>query len=720
MPDDVIERVHRHSGGNPLALLEAAREIDRFRQGVPLDMPLPIVTRVSQVYVARARALPAAVRTVLLLAAASDKSDVATLARAAPSLGLDISALAAAETSGLVDLRQGRVEFRHPLIRSAVYGDADPGQRRQAHRALANALPDADADRRAWHLALAALGPDDTACSALEQAARRARDRNAYDAAAHAFERSAQLAPDEPRQARLLYDAADAAWSAGQATRAKRLLDEAEHHTAAADLAISIGHLRGHIAARVGPVGEGLSVLVATAERAAATEPERAVIMLAEAVNAAFYAGDARAMGDAAARLAALGAHPPTSRAAFYGAMAQGTALTFAGEVESGAQLLRQAVRLADSTRDGDDDPRWLTWAAMGPIWLRESGSGRSLIERATEVARSRAAIGVLPYLLSHVAIDLAATDRWAEAEAIFHEVLGLARETGQRTDLATALARLAWLEARQGKQHECQQHADEAIRLAGELGLRLCEIWALAALGDLCLAHGRTTEAISHLEQQAMLLRAGGIGDVDISPAPELVELYLRTGAADTASRLAATYQERAAAKGLPWALARAARCQGLVSSEEDMHAAFGRALDAHRRTPDQFELARTHLAYGSRLRRARQRARPHLRAAAEIFDALGANPWSAMAGAELAATGETARPRRSSTPAQLTPQELQIALQLAAKRTTREAATALFLSPKTIEYHLRNIYRKLGCSTRDELAEAMSLVHSPAGTSS
>ncbi len=319
--------------------------------------------------------------------------------------------------------------------------------------------------------------------------------------------------------------------------------------------------------------------------------------------------------------MAAVGAQPLSSRVAFYRAMAEGMALTFAGEADRGARLLRQAVKLADSTRDGaGDDPRWLTWAAMGTLWLRESGAGRSLIERATDVARSRAAIGVLPYLLSHVAIDLAATDRWAEAEAIFHEVLGLARETHQWTDLATALARLAWLEARQGKQQECQVHADEAIRLAGELGLGLCRIWALAALGDQCLAHGRTTEAVAHLEQQVTLLRAGGIGDVDISPVPELVELYLKMGAGDTARQLAAGYQDRAAAKGLPWALARAARCQGLVCREEDMDAAFGRALDAHGQALDRFELARTHLAYGSRLRRARQRpARPHLRAAAE-----------------------------------------------------------------------------------------------------
>jgi DNA-binding CsgD family transcriptional regulator len=163
---------------------------------------------------------------------------------------------------------------------------------------------------------------------------------------------------------------------------------------------------------------------------------------------------------------------------------------------------------------------------------------------------------------------------------------------------------------------------------------------------------------------------------------------------------------------KGLPWARARAARARGLVASEDEMEASFQSALEAHRLTPDSFEMARTFLAYGARLRRARQRvrARQYLRAAIEIFDQLGAQPWAAQARAELAATGETTRARQYSKRTQLTPQELQIALLLASGRTTRDAASALFLSPKTIEYHLGHVYRKLGCRNRDQLAAALS----------
>ena len=199
------------------------------------------------------------------------------------------------------------------------------------------------------------------------------------------------------------------------------------------------------------------------------------------------------------------------------------------------------------------------------------------------------------------------------------------------------------------------------------------------------------------------------GIEDVDMSPAPELVDAYLRLGRVDDAAAAAQRYAARAAAKGQPWALARAARCAALVARR--LRAALHEALALHEQTPDVFERARTQLAYGARLRRARQRvrAREQLREALESFDRLGPSPWADAAGAELAATGETARRRDPSTLGELTPQELQIALLLAGGKTTREAAAALFLSPKTIEYHLRSIYRKLDVNSREALAQAL-----------
>ena len=711
VPDDLVGRLHRQTGGNPLALLEASAEMDRFRRGAPLDTPLPLVTSVSDVYLRRIRALPSTSLRLLLLAAANDSGDLSVIARAARLLGLDVGDLDAAEEAGLVGTGDGALYFRHPLVRSAVYNDASHEARRAVHRALADCLPDAEVDRRAWHLALSVLGPDEAACSALEQAGGRARDRSAYDVSSKAFERAAQLAPDDQWRGRLLYGAADAAWLGGQALRAQELLDAAVKTPLTPEQEASVDTLRGHIAARVGRVADGQAILSRGAERVALVDPDRAVVMWAEVANAAFFAGNPAAMRDAGARIAELAPAAKGRLTLFFASMARGMALIFCGESELGARLLHEAVSLAEASDELADDPRMLAWAAMGPLCLREARAGRDLIGRALDVARARAAIGVLPYLLSHVAIDLAASDRWPEAEAAFHEVIQLARETNQVTDLASALSRLAWLEARQGHEQLSRAHAAEALQLSGDHGLRLSELWSIAALGELELALGRPAEALVCFGRQQQVLDECGIADVDLSPAPELVELYLRMGQRATAEKAASVFEYDAKAKGQPWALARAARSRGLLVADAEMDAVFAMALDLHAQTPDVFETARTRLAYGSRLRRSRQRARSReqLRAAIQHFDDLGAGSWSKMARAELAATGETARERGPSTRDQLTPQELQIALLLAAGRTTREAAGSLFLSPKTVEYHLRSIYRKLGIGSRDELTVAM-----------
>jgi DNA-binding CsgD family transcriptional regulator/tetratricopeptide (TPR) repeat protein len=711
VPDDLVGQLHRQTGGNPLALLEASAEIDRFRRGAPLDTPLPLVTSVSDVYLRRARALPPASLRLLVLAAANDSGDLSVIARAAPLLGLDMDDLSAAEVAGLVGTGDGELYFRHPLVRSAVYNDASHEARRAVHRALADCLPDAEADRRAWHLALSVLGPDEAACSALEQAGRRARDRSAYDVSSKAFDRAAQLAPDDQWRGRLLYGAADAAWLGGQAHRAQELLNAAVKSPLTPEQEASVDTLRGHIAARVGRVGDGQAILSRGAERVAPFDPDRAVVMWAEVANAAFFAGNPAAMQEAAARIAEVAPAAKGRLTLFFATMARGMALTFCGDAKSGAELLHQGVSLAEASDELADDPRMLAWAAMGPLCLREASAGRGLIGRALDVARARAAIGVLPYLLSHVAIGLAAGDRWPEAEAAFHEVLQLARETNQVTDLASALSRLAGLEARQGHEPQSRAHATEALQLSDDHGLRLSEIWAIRALGELELALGNSAEALGYFRRQQEVLGECGIADVDMSPAPELVELYLRIGDRPTAEEAASVFENDANAKGQPWALARAARSRGLLVPDEEMDAVFAMALGLHAQTPDAFETARTRLAFGSRLRRSRQRARSReqLRAAIQHFDNLGAGPWSKMARAELAATGETARERGPSTRDQLTPQELQIALLLAAGRTTREAASSLFLSPKTVEYHLRSIYRKLGISSRAELTVSM-----------
>lgn len=701
LPDtkpELAERLHRETGGNPLALLELARE----PPGPPLDAPVPVLTSVSDAFLRRAEALPEATRDALVLAAATDRAELALFVRA----GGDVGALETAEAAGLVGLPGGRIEFRHPLVRSALYAAAAPEARRRVHLALASALPDLDADRRAWHLALGTVGPDEAASSALEQAGVRARLRSAYDVSSQAYERGARLAADGERRGRLLGEAADAAWLGGHADRAVALLDEAAPLVESVDQA----HLRGLIALRRGPLATGIDVLLAAAGRA---DPALVPLLIAEAVYGAFLAADARTMHECAGRARSAAARAATPVEAFFANMAVGLAAVVVGEGDAGLVAVRSALAESEAADELLEDPRLLLWAAVGPLLLREAELDRGLVDRALERARSSAVVGALPHLLTHVATEQAASDGWVAAEAGFVEAIALARETGQRVVLSFALVRLAWLEARLGREDAARAHAEEALVLARELGAGLCEIWARAALGELELSFGRFDAALSQLSEQAALLARHGLVDPDLAPAPELAEALLRLGDDDEAAAVTAEYAAAAAAKGQPWALARAARARGLVASDDAFAACFEEALALHAETPDVFEAARTRLGYGARLRRTglRSAAREHLHGALDEFEELGAVPWADQARAELAATGETARRRDPSTRDQLTPQELQVSLLLAEGRTTKEAAAALFLSPKTIEYHLRNAYRKLGVHSRDELREALRL---------
>ncbi|MET0685757.1 MAG: LuxR C-terminal-related transcriptional regulator, partial [Solirubrobacteraceae bacterium] len=602
--------------------------------------------------------------------------------------------------------------FPHPLARSAVYAAATPEQRRAAHRALADALPDRDLDRRAWHLAAAATGTDEAASAALEQAGTGARRRSAYGDAAAAFERGARLTADDERRARLLRDAAETAWLAGLATRASALLDEARETTAAPDLRVRIDRLAGEIAVRRGPVMRGHAMLVATAARA---EPDAAVAMLADAGCACLYAGEAEQMLATAERAAALADGGVSPRSRFLASASLGMAQVLGDDAAAGTRNIHAAIALAEDDPALRDDPELLPWLAIGPIFLRERGSGRPLVDHALDAARRRAAVGALPRVLNLIARDQATTDHWARADATYREAIDLARESGQQTELAFGAAGLAWLQARRGHADECRAYAAEAEQLSGRLGTRLPLLWASMALGELELGAGAPERAAERFAVLQALLRDFAITDVDLSPVPELVDALVRTQRREEAAAPVAELLAAAEAKGQPWSLARALRAAGLAADDDGFADRFERALELHARTPDSFETARTRLAYGERLRRGRERrlAREQLRAALEAFERLDAAPWAERARAELAATGETLRRRDPSAVETLTPQELRIAHVLAAGRTTREAAAALFLSPKTVEFHLRSVYRKLDIHSRAELAAAVGDGH-------
>ncbi len=706
VPADLVTRLYRTVAGNPLALLELSGDLERLGK-LPPGAPLPVPAVLAEGYAARARRLGPQARTALL-AAAAEGGDLGVVAQTCGGLGVDVAALAEAERAALVTLVDGRVEFRHPLVRSAVYSGADPAERRAVHRAVAAALPERD-DRRTWHLSEAVLGTDPEIATALAGVATRAAERGAYAVAATGYERSARLTPGAGRRAERLAGAGEAAWTAGLPDRAASLLTEALALDPPGPVRTRLQAVRGDIEVRCGSPARARDVLTEAAAQAAAADPAAAAEMYADAVYACFFLGDvasAQRSGDAIEELLPRLTDPGTRS---LGLVARGVALVLAGR--GGTDQLRDAVRLLSASDAVPRDTRRLDWMVIGPLFLRESGTGRSLVDQATRHSRDRGALSMLPALLFHLARYDATTDRWADAESSYDEAIRLSRETGQTTELGIALAGLAWLHAHQGRAGDCRRRAAEAVRICREHQIHLGHAWALFALGDLELGRGAVAEAIPLYEELAALLETMGVLDADLSPAPELVDVYCRLGRSQEAAGAAREFAARADGKGRPWSLARASRAAGLVGPDDRLDEHFGAALAAHQQTLDVFQTARTRLAYGARLRRARRRvdARTQLRQAVDAFDRLGATGWADLAAAELKATGETARRREPSTAADLTPQERQIALLLADGLSTREAAAAMFLSPKTIEYHLRNVYTKLGIHSRAELAELM-----------
>lgn len=712
MAPEVAAAILDTTGGNPLAVLELAGEAASLPAPAG-PSPLPIATTVERTYLRRAVGLSAGARRALLLVATAGAADLAVVEMAALALGLAEADVHAAEgAAGLVVERDGRIEFVHPLARAALYHSAPPAERRAAHRALAAAMAEpADADRRAWHLAAAASGRDQAAADALEGAGRRARERTAYAAAAGAFEESARLTEDGELRARRLLAAADNAWIAGRGEHAVELLTAARALAAGRDLRLGIDALLGHIALRQGAVREGFRMQVATAAALRATDRLTAARVLATAIIALYGAGYPGEWLPAAREALALLEPGDPPEVAVFAHVGFGALAVLAGLGDEGPQHLHASLEYFAAIPADSPDPDVLMCAGIAGTFLRKVEAGRELLDRALEGARRFAPAAALPAVLFSIARDAATTDRWTEARGYYEEALRLARETTQSTYVGAALAGLAWLDGLEGREADCRAHAAEAMAVTERLGLRFFTCWALTALGMLELGAGRAEAAIGHFLACQAMLEEVAITDPDLAPAPELVDAYLRAGREPEARSAAAGYDARARAKGQPFALARAARVRGLLAAENDYAAEFEAALGHHAGTLDTFDQARTRLHYGERLRRSRRRvqARVQLRAALAAFDRLGARPWAERASAELTASGESARVRDDSHRHQLTPQEMQVALALAEGRTTREAAAKLYLSPKTVEYHLRNVYDKLEIRSREELQEML-----------
>jgi DNA-binding CsgD family transcriptional regulator len=699
---ELAEHLHRVTLGSPLALVELSRDIERVRDSPP-EFPVPVSDAVAEAFGRRVTALPDATRLALLLAVVAD-GDLGLASRAAAEMDTSLDSIVEAESIELVRIAAGRAEFRHPLVKSAVYAAADAQTRRDVHRAVAAAMPVAAHARRAWHLSEAAIGPDDALAGDLVEVAEKATARGAHGVAANALARSSELTNNDALRCARLIAAGEAAWFAGHLSRASELITDAEAIAAGPDDLTEISALRGHIALRSGSLREAHDLLVDAA--AGTADADATVGLWADAITACFYMCDTAAGLAAADRIEALLESCRTASARTRGQLALGIARVMAGR--DGVQWIRIAVATLSDAPSVLDDPRRPDWSIVGSLFLRESASGRELVQHVVQDRRQRTAIGALPNLLFHTARDDATTDKWQSALASYGEGVALARETSQTTDLATSLAGLAWLQARMGRLEECRANADEAQQLAHRHHITFAQLWAQFAVGDAALAGGDADEAIRRYRQMEATLADIGLGDVDLAPGPELAEAYLRAGQAGAARDVARDYFRRAQEKRQPWALARAHRATAMSTSDaDDREAHFEEALRLHELSPDKFEAARTRLAFGSSLRRDKKRvaARPHLRSALEDFELLGARPWADTAANELDATGERARRGDEAYSTHLTSQELRIAQMLGGGATTKEAAAALFLSPKTVEYHLRHVYHKLGINSRSEL---------------
>jgi class 3 adenylate cyclase len=621
----------------------------------------------------------------------------------------------------LVLQRADRIEFAHPLARAAIYHSASPAERRAAHRALASVMtgPD-DVDRRAWHLAAAASGWDEAAATELEGAARRARESTGYAAASSAWTESARLTEQPELRAARLFNAAENAWLGGRAQEAVDLLGSAHKLAHGLELRVDIDNLTGHIAMRRGSVVEGYRILVGAADAIEPSDRLKAIRILADAAISTFGASQTDEMLGSARKAIDLVRPGDPPESAVFAHVAYGALAVLAGRGSDGPKHLHESVALFEVVPADSADPLVLICAGLVGLFLREVEAGRDLLDRALDQARSHAPTAALPAVLFMLGRDAAATDRWPLARAHYEESARVARETTQFTMLAGAVAGLAWLDALEGRTDECRAHAGEALELAEHYGMGFYKAWSMIALGQLELGLGRPEVALQHLQSCEVFLAEISINDPDLSPAPDIVDALVRLGRHVEAQEAADRYQPTAEAKGQPFAMARAARARALVAGDYKYAEEYETALRYHESTPDIFERARTHLYYGERLRRTRHRveARRQLRAALKSFDQLGATPWAERALTELGASGETARVRDDSSRQQLTPQELQVALTLAEGATTREAAARLYLSPKTVEYHLRHVYDKLEIRSREELRTVLLSQSRPAGS--
>ena len=687
------ELLLRQAAGNPLALLELTAA-----GAGPLESS----------FRRRITALPERTRRLLLVAAAGASATESSLA----FFELAAADAEPAAADALMRIEGGSFVFRHPLVRSAAYAAAAEEDRRHAHRMLAELA--ADEVERAWHLSAATVGRDDHVAAAMEEAGTVASKRAAFGPALQAYARSASLSTvgrDEVRRLRL---AAEAAVDAGLLARAAELATAAEHLAGEPLEKARILAVRANVENARGTPDAAHELFSRAAASAGAADARYACVLIVSAVGAALLGGWPERAFAPARDLSKGLPRPASPEERFVRAFLEGVCALFSGASDDARQHLEEAVGL----RDEFTDAHFLTRVGLACVYLGDVPRARECYERAASSARASGSFAALPLaLLAAGQVDIALRSL-ASAENNAREGLELTRQLGQANFETCFIALLARVEAYRGNVEECRQLAAESLQraLAANVGLAANDARLAAAELELGLGAGAAArEELEQLPQEIFRLTS----------TPDFVEAALLEGAPDMARQAVAAYGTWTRQAADPYLTALATRCEAQLAGggedAEPLHRKAVELMTASHAPP--FERARTELVYGEYLRRGGHKAlaRAQLRNALSTFEGLGTPLWSARARAELEATGITTRKRDPSTLDTLTPQEVRIARLVAAGATNRDVAAQLFLSPKTVEYHLGKVFHKLGVSSRVELArQPLDRAQLPAGASS
>ena len=718
----VADRLVSGTGGNPLALLELTGTLtdDELTGLGSLPEPLPVATAVQHAFAHRLDAIDPATRELLLVAACDATADLATLQRASRRLGLDLADLTSAERVGLVRLKGGAVEFTHPLLRATAYHAAEPEARQAAHRALADSI-DARRDpvRRAWHLAAAAVGPDEDVADSLDRAAQAAHARNAFVTASRAYQRAAELTADPDRQVAKWMAAGQAACLGGDLVSADRLLKQVIKLAADPGTKADAQAMLAYATLwTLPPIGQ-YHQLIADAEAVQPFDKRRAATLLALASSVCIMIGRLDLALETATRAVDLGRSAGgiawlTSQAS----LAHASVLT--GNREAGRRLIGDI--LADPEIGGTDLALQLLRMRCGQslIWCEEYQPAEELLTSSVAAGRATGRLDDLSYGLATLSDLHFRTGEWSLAYAHAAEAVELSSDYHPNMNLSYALVCAGRIDAAMGAAEVCRKRLAQAVALARPVGVVSMSAYAAAARGLLELGAGNYGRAAAELARVNAHVKRYGVRDpCVIQWRPDYIESLIRLGrAAEAQEQLAVLDAEAAAAgaAGSTWAAVAAARCRGMLLKPSPRAVSqLEEAVALAETSASVFEQARARLCLGETLRRLRRRgdAGRQLDQAYLAFEQLGAQPWVDRTAAELATAGVSTISRGKPIHIRLTPQELRVALQVADGLSNQEVAARLFLSHKTIEVHLGHIYDKLGVRSRTSLAR---LVHSGA----